>query len=121
MTRTKPCTMQSVRTSGGSVAILRCGHCGGGMSAHGNRGGVRRIRCSAKPESGACANDCIYRLDLIERSVADALVDRLGKPDAACAWLAAVQSDQRDDSRRQAKAEKVLAKAIAKPSACRSC
>lgn len=94
--------------------ILRCGHCGGGMSAHDNRGGVRRIRCSTNRESGGCANGRIYRLDLIERAVVDALVDRLGKPDAARAWLAAVQSDQRDDSRRRAKAEKALAEAKAK-------
>lgn len=94
--------------------ILRCAHCGGGMSAHDTRGGVRRIRCSAHRESGGCTNSRVYRLDLIERAVVDALVERLGQPDAARAWLAAVQADQLDDGRRRAKAEKALAEARAK-------
>ena len=96
------------------TGLIRCERCGGGLSMHDHRAGVRRVTCSTAKESGSCDNRRRYRLDLIERAVVSALVERLSEPDAVAAWLAQVQADESDASRRRAKAERGVVEARAK-------
>ena len=60
--------------------LLRCGHCGSGMSLDGNRDGHKVIRCSRSRESGTCSNVTRVRLDRIEETVVRGLKEELGKP-----------------------------------------
>jgi site-specific DNA recombinase len=73
-----------VRTHGNRRRILsgllRCGSCGGGMTAHDVYAGRRRIVCSAVKESGSCDNTRRYYLDEIEREVVESLLDELDQP-----------------------------------------
>lgn len=94
--------------------LLKCCHCGGGLTMHDRRGEAIRITCATAKESGSCHNRKRYRLDLIERSVIDMIISRLREPEQVRAWLAEVQADQRDASKRRARAEKALATANSK-------
>lgn len=96
------------------AGLVKCSHCGGGLTMHDRRGDAVRITCATAKESGSCPNRRRYRLDKIERAVIGAVLARLREPESVCAWLAEVQADQRDASKRRAKAEKALAAASAK-------
>ena len=61
--------------------LLRCGICGGGLTAFGSdRGGRRRVRCSTHTESGSCTNNRTFYLDSIENVVLDELRTELRTP-----------------------------------------
>jgi site-specific DNA recombinase len=61
--------------------LLRCGCCGGGMSAA-STGGRTRIVCTRMHESGTCENRRYYYLDGIERRVIDGLRSKFGTREA---------------------------------------
>ena len=94
--------------------LLKCSHCGGGLTMHDKRGDVVRVTCSTAKESGSCANRKRYRLDKIERAVVDHVVQKLSQPEAVQAWLDEVQTEQRDGSKLRARAERDMATAQAK-------
>lgn len=92
--------------------LLRCPHCGGGMSYHDKTpSGAIRIRCSTAKESGSCSNGRKYRLDRIERAVIDGLIDRLQTPAMIEAFIEAQQADRRDEARTRAIAQRRLTNA----------
>jgi hypothetical protein len=78
--------------------LLRCGHCGGGMSVHDHSGGSIRIRCSRSTESGVCENHRRYRLDKIEKAVIRGLKAQLDKPDLLAALVRAIADERRAES-----------------------
>ena len=94
--------------------LLRCGKCGGGMTMHDRRGSAVRIRCSNARESGTCGNERRYRLDKIETTVVNGMLDRLRQPDSIASFLETQQEDRRNAAKARAKAERALAKVEAK-------
>ncbi len=56
------------------AGILKCGHCGSGMSLDGFRHGHRTICCSRSRESMSCDNNRRWRLDRIEEVVLDGIM-----------------------------------------------
>lgn len=86
--------------------LLRCGKCGGGMSAHDKRGGVVRIRCTTHTESGSCDNARRYRLDKIEAAVIAGVSARLNDPSGLQAYIDGFQDEQRADTKARAKLER---------------
>jgi site-specific DNA recombinase len=61
--------------------LLRCGGCGGGMSASGkDKSGRRRIYCTANRESGTCPDPKTFYLDLVEEAVLSGLRRELRHP-----------------------------------------
>lgn len=62
--------------------LLRCGYCGGGMSAKGtDKSGRTRIECSRHRDSRSCSNPQTYYLDRIEECVLDGLRKELSDPE----------------------------------------
>ena len=94
--------------------LLKCHECGGGFASIGKWRGQRRVQCSRHRESGGCANRRRYDLSKIEGAVIALLVERLGKPDSARAWLASVQADERDGARSRTRAKRALSDAKSK-------
>lgn len=86
--------------------LLRCGKCGGGMSAHDRRAGVVRIRCTTHTESGSCDNARRYRLDKIEAVVIEGIAARLRDPAGLQAYIDGYQEEQRADSAARARLER---------------
>ncbi|WP_107341094.1 recombinase family protein [Agrobacterium pusense] len=78
--------------------ILRCGHCGGGMSIHDHSGKSVRIRCSRSTQSGVCGNDRRYRLDKIERAVINGLKEQLSAPEILVEYVRAYREERRLDA-----------------------
>jgi DNA invertase Pin-like site-specific DNA recombinase len=89
--------------------LLRCGHCGGGMTMHDQRGDVVRVRCSTEKESGACDNTRRYRLDRIEVAVVGGLLERLRDPALITAYVDAYQAERRDEAKARGKIERKIA------------
>jgi hypothetical protein len=88
--------------------LLRCGRCGGGMSAHDTWGesGAARIRCTTEKESGACDNRRRYRLDKIEKAVIDGIALRLSNPEALQAYIDGFQEERRAETKARARLER---------------
>lgn len=77
--------------------ILRCEHCGGGMSIHDRHkdSGAIRIRCSRATESGACTNERRYRLDKIEAAVISGLKEQLAHPELLAEYVRVYREERR--------------------------
>jgi site-specific DNA recombinase len=68
--------------------LLKCGACGGGMSAQGpDRHGYPRVRCTRAKESGDCHQGNSVRLDRIEAAVLAGMRDQLRDPRLIEAYL----------------------------------
>ncbi|WP_425070058.1 recombinase family protein [Rhizobium tumorigenes] len=78
--------------------LLRCSHCGGGMSMHDRNGDAIRIRCSRSIESGVCANRRKYRLDRIEQAVIAGLRTQLQHPEALAEYVRVYREERRDEN-----------------------
>lgn len=62
--------------------LLKCGYCGGGMSAKGaDKSGRTRLECSRHRDSRSCSNPQTYYLDRIEECVLDGLRKELSDPE----------------------------------------
>lgn len=62
--------------------LLKCGYCGGGMSAKGaDKSGRTRIECSRHRDSRSCPNPQTYYLDRVEECVLDGLRKELSNPE----------------------------------------
>jgi DNA invertase Pin-like site-specific DNA recombinase len=67
--------------------ILRCGSCGGGMSAKGrDKSGRIRVECSNDRENGTCPDPKTFYLDEIENAVITALRAELQAPEVFIAY-----------------------------------
>lgn len=75
--------------------LLRCGICGGGMSAKGKIGGIDRIRCTGQHENGVCAHKRSYRLPDVEGQVLDGLAKHLRDPRLIAEYAHAYQAERR--------------------------
>ncbi|WP_374309978.1 recombinase family protein [Methylocella sp.] len=60
--------------------LLRCGHCGAGMSMKDRRNNRVRIQCTQMKEGGACDHRRAYDLETVERTVFDGLKANLTDP-----------------------------------------
>ncbi|KZE34150.1 recombinase family protein, partial [Chelatococcus daeguensis] len=69
-----------VRTKRLLSGLIRCGHCGGGMSIASKARGRQRIACSRARESGTCQNTKKVFLDAIEETVIEGLRVQLSDP-----------------------------------------
>ncbi len=69
-----------VRTKRLLSGLIRCGHCGGGMSIASKARGRQRITCSRARESGTCQNTKKVFLDAIEETVIEGLRVQLSDP-----------------------------------------
>lgn len=94
--------------------LLRCGRCGGGMSAHDTWGDAVRVRCTTERESGACDNRRRYRLDKIEAVVIDGVARRLSDPAALQAYIDGFQQERRAETQARARLERAAAEARGK-------
>ncbi len=94
--------------------LLKCGKCGGGMSAHDQRGSVIRVRCTTHGESGSCDNARRYRLDKIEAAVIEGVAARLNDPVGLQAYIDGFQEEKRAESKARARLERDVAAAEAK-------
>lgn len=83
--------------------ILRCSHCGGGMSMHDRNGNAIRIRCSRSIESGVCSNSRKYRLDKIEGAVIAGLRSQLDAPELLAEYVKAYREERRDEAAKVAR------------------
>lgn len=81
--------------------LLRCGCCGGGMSA-GGAGKRARIVCTKMRGSGTCENRRYYYLDEIEKRVVDGLRTKLGTREAI-AYFVDVYNAERDRAYKAAR------------------
>lgn len=93
--------------------LLRCGHCGGGMSVHDRVGSAIRIRCSRSVESGVCRNDRRYRLDRIETAVIDGLREQLAHPEALAEYVRVYREERRDEAAKIARERSAIERRIA--------
>jgi site-specific DNA recombinase len=102
--------------------LLRCGCCGGGMSAA-STGGRTRIVCTRMHESGTCENRRYYYLDGIERRVIDGLRSKFGTREAIAYFVDVYNAERKraskaarrqslDLERKLALAERDLKRAI---------
>lgn len=94
--------------------LLKCGKCGGGMSAHDQRGTVVRVRCTTHGESGSCDNARRYRLDKIEAAVIAGVAARLNDPVGLQAYIDGFQEEKRAESKARARLERDCASAEAR-------
>jgi site-specific DNA recombinase len=85
--------------------LLRCGCCGGGMSAA-STGGRTRIVCTRMHESGTCENRRYYYLDGIERRVIDGVRSKFGTREAI-AYFVDVYSAERKRASKAARRRSV--------------
>ncbi len=84
--------------------LLRCSHCGGGMSIHDRHpSGAIRIRCSRSIESGTCSNTKKYRLDKIEGAVLSGLQAQLAHPDLLAEYVRVYREERRDEAAKAAR------------------
>ncbi len=75
---------------------LRCGSCGGGMSAGGqDRSGRVRIRCTNHAESGTCPTPKTHYLDAIEQEVLALLRNTLQVPERVQKFVEEYQKERR--------------------------
>jgi DNA invertase Pin-like site-specific DNA recombinase len=93
--------------------LLRCSHCGGGMSAHDRDGDAIRIRCSRSKESATCCNNRKYRLDKIERAVIDGLRGQLLHPDLLAEYVRAYREERRDEAAKAVRERSTLERRLA--------
>ncbi|MBV8112340.1 MAG: zinc ribbon domain-containing protein [Hyphomicrobiales bacterium] len=102
--------------------LLRCGCCGGGMSAA-STGARTRIVCTRMHESGTCENRRYYYLDGIERRVIDGLRSKFGTREAIAYFVDVYNAERKraskagrrqsiDLERKLALAERDLKRAI---------
>lgn len=77
--------------------LLKCSHCGGGMSIQGTRGGITRIRCSRATESGSCTNRRAYRLERIERAVIEGVEAQLDHPELLAEYIRTYREERMRD------------------------
>src|SRR5262249_43651476 len=102
--------------------LLRCGCCGGGMSAA-STGERPRIVCTRMHESGTCENRRYYYLDKIERRVIDGLRSKFGTREAITYFVEVYNAERKraskaarrqsvDLERKLALAERDLKRAI---------
>ena len=79
--------------------LLKCAHCGGGMSSTGgtDSGKPRRIRiyCTNSRESGTCTNKKLVFLDTIENLVLDGLRKNLANPAAIAIYVTKYNAERR--------------------------
>ncbi|MBZ7923143.1 recombinase family protein [Ensifer adhaerens] len=83
--------------------LLRCAHCGGGMSMHDRSGDIIRIRCSRSKESGTCANQRRYNLNKIEAAVISGLTDQLLHPELLAEYVRVYHEERRDEVAKAAR------------------
>ncbi len=93
--------------------LLRCGHCGGGMAIHDNRGGAIRIRCSRSVESGICNNERRYRLDKIEAAVIAGLKSQLEHPELLAEYVRVYREEMRAEAAQAARERAGIERRIA--------
>ena len=102
--------------------LLRCGSCGGGMSAA-STGGRARIVCTKMRESEACENRRYYYLDEIEQRVVDGLRAKFRTREAIAYFVDVYNAERKrafktarrqsaDLARKLAGAERELKRAI---------
>ena len=80
--------------------MLRCSHCGGGMSIHDRyKNGIGiRVKCTRHIESRSCTNDKKYRLDKIEDAVISGLRQQLSNPALLVEYVKAFREEMREDA-----------------------
>lgn len=77
--------------------LLRCGYCGGGMSAIGaqRKGKPHRMQCSAFRESGVCSNGRKVSRAAIESLVFEGLREELANPEAIAEYVRTYNAERR--------------------------
>lgn len=75
--------------------LLRCGACGGGMTAIGADRTGRRIQCSNHRESGVCGNGRRYYLGRIEALVLNRLRSQFADTSIIEAYVSAYEEEQK--------------------------
>jgi hypothetical protein len=76
--------------------LLRCGACGGGMSAAGrDKSGRIRVRCSAFKESGICSDPKTFYLSTVETAVLSGLRREMQKPAVLAEYAKAYTEERR--------------------------
>ncbi|WP_412065161.1 recombinase family protein [Rhizobium sp. SYY.PMSO] len=93
--------------------LLRCSHCGGGMSTHDKSGSAIRIRCSRSMQSGICLNKRKYRLDKIETAVIDGLKSQMLHPALLTEYVRAYREERRDEAAKAARERSSLERRLA--------
>ena len=92
--------------------LLKCGHCGGGLSVKDRDHGRVRIHCSAMRESGSCSNRKTFYMDAIEKAVLAGLQQHLKAPHLLKEYAEAYQEERErlagDKRVRRAKLETQL-------------
>ncbi|MDD1499760.1 recombinase family protein [Agrobacterium sp. CNPSo 3708] len=94
--------------------IMRCAHCGGGLSAHDTdkSSGSMRIRCSRSKQSGMCNNTRKYRLDKIERAVTSGLQTQLMHPYLLEEYVRVYREERREDYSKRTRERSGLEKKL---------
>ncbi|HWJ86898.1 MAG TPA: recombinase family protein [Pelagibacterium sp.] len=93
--------------------LLRCSHCGGGMSVHDRRGAVTRIKCSRTRESGNCTNTNRYHLERIERAIIEGLKTQLDNPALILEYVRTYREERMRDARQAVKQRGTLERRLA--------
>ncbi len=87
--------------------LLKCGHCGGGMSVKDRRKGVVRVQCTQSREGGRCNQRTSYILNDIERTVLGGLLETLQEPQVIEAFVSEYHAEMQRmsaDTRRERRA-----------------
>ena len=82
--------------------LIRCGVCGGGMSACGHFRGRTRARCSRFIEGGSCSNTRHISLDALEAGVLETLREHLREPELINVFVRAYHDERRKLSANRA-------------------
>ena len=97
--------------------LLRCGHCGAGMTLYDRFRNRQRIICSQARESGTCESRRRVFLDVIEATVVSGLREQLSAPDVLAEYLRGFREERRAAAdaatRNRTKVERQLSVAVA--------
>jgi site-specific DNA recombinase len=92
------------------TGLLRCGYCGSGMTAAGDKKGTARLQCSAFRESGRCTNGRKVKREDVERLALDRLSRELAEPVYLVEYVKAYNEERkrlaRDAGNERGKLEK---------------
>lgn len=93
--------------------LLRCGHCGGGMSIHDRRNGFTRIKCTRATEGGTCHSRRKYTLEKIEGAVIAGLRAQLAHPELLAEYVRVYREERRDEAAAAARQRITLERRLA--------
>ncbi|WP_336801740.1 recombinase family protein [Kaistia sp. MMO-174] len=93
--------------------LLRCGHCGGGMSIHDRNKSTTRIKCTRSVEGGTCDNRKKYNLEKIENAVIAGLRQQLAHPELLAEYVRAYREERRDEAAKAARERATVERRVA--------